>query len=128
MSYCPYHQIPITRNQAVSVVEASQVPPENRSKNIQTQMPPSPPNGGLYGGPQATFPWSNIPVVPTATNLIHHNLRSANPPPGAINQYPGGQRKGNNYIAMSGVYWYNGDNPNNVNSEGNYRIMTTRKH
>jgi hypothetical protein len=55
-------------------------------------------NGGLYTGepfaPDA--PWRNIPVVPDATYLTRVNLLSANPPPGATEQIPGGWRPGNN--------------------------------
>lgn len=69
--------------------------------------PPAPPslNGGLYTGePFAKgAPWANVPVVPDAGYMIHHNLRSANPPPDAIFQYPGNVRPGNNYQTMPGV-------------------------
>ena len=51
--------------------------------------------------------YASIHVIPTATNMIHNNLRSANPPPGAIHQYPGTNRDRNNYIPMPGVFWYN---------------------
>ena len=61
-----------------------------------------------------TGPHASIPVVPTATNMIHHNLRSANPPPGAIHQYPGTNRDKNNYVPMPGVYWYADTHPTNV--------------
>ena len=63
--------------------------------------------------------YASIPVIPTATNMINNNLRSANPPPGAINQYPGTNRDKNNYIPMPGVYWYNDTNPVN---KGPYSI------
>ena len=85
----------------------SNVKPEFRSSGINSSMKPSAPNGGLYGGPACLKPWMPIPVTPTATNLIQNNLRSANPPPGATEQYIGHIRKGNNYTSMPGVYWYN---------------------
>lgn len=70
-------------------------------------MPPPPPslNGGLYTGePFAKdAPWRNFPAIPDAGYLIHYNLRSANPPPDAIYQYPGNVRPGNNYQTMPGV-------------------------
>ena len=89
------------------VDKKSNVKPEFRSSSINDQMPPSAPNGGLYGGPVCLKPWMPIPITPTATNLIQNNLRSANPPPGATEQYVGNIRKGNNYTSMPGVYWYN---------------------
>jgi hypothetical protein len=96
--------------------------PENRSYNDDSSLPPSLVNGGLYTGPQATGPWSNIPVVPSDTNLIHYNLRSAGPPPGSTEQYVSTDRLGNNYVPMVGVYWYNPDN-----ARGLYRIAVTKK-
>ena len=46
-------------------------------------------------------------------NYVHHNLRSANPPPGATEQYVGTDRLGNNYVSMPGTYWFNPeDRPN----------------
>lgn len=68
--------------------------------------PPQPSlNGGLFTGePFAPgAPWGTVPVVPDAGYMIHYNLRSANPPPGAIYQYPGSHRPGNNYTPMYGV-------------------------
>ena len=88
------------------------MPVELRGDGSEMAMFPSPPNGGLYGGPQSTKPWANIPVVPTIANLIHQNLRSANPPPGATEQYPSTERLGNNYMAMPGIRWYNAGNGN----------------
>tara|TARA_Y100001970_G_C14072036_1_gene769982 strand:+ start:455 stop:856 length:402 start_codon:yes stop_codon:yes gene_type:complete len=74
--------------------------------NVDKEAPKPTHNAGLYSGEAFKGPWGNIPVVPTTTNLIHHNLKSANPPPGATTQYPGTNRSGNNYIAMPGVYWH----------------------
>ena len=62
-------------------------------------------------------------MVPTTTNMINKNLRSANPPPGATEQYPGTNRYGNNYIPMPGVYWYNDTHPVNF---GPYAIKVVR--
>lgn len=75
--------------------------------NSEISVPPPPPslNGGLYSGepfaPKA--PYANIPVVPDVGYMIHYNLRSANPPPGAIYQYPGNIRPGNNFQSMPGI-------------------------
>ena len=85
----------------------SEVPVHERWNDELTKYPNPEPNGGLFGGPQAVGEYASIPVIPTATHMIHNNLRSANPPPGAINQYPGTNRDRNNYIPMPGVYWYN---------------------
>ena len=57
------------------------------------------------------------------TNYVQNNLRSANPPPGATQQYVGSNRLGNNYVSMPGVYWHN---PNN-NMNGKYAIKTTHQ-
>ena len=84
------------------------------------QIPKPTHNAGLYSGPAFNGPWGNIPIIPTTTNLIHYNLRSANPPPGAITQYPGTNRLGNNYIAMPGVYWYTS------NKKCPYKIKVTK--
>lgn len=117
--YCTHQKknIPFKNDYAVDV--ESSVPPALRSKNPETAMPPSPKNGGLFSGPEATGPWGAIPVVPTTTNYIHHNLRSANPPPGAVYHYPGTNRMGNNYIPMPGVYWLNDPE---VNMDCKYHI------
>lgn len=122
---CPYESLTNPRNTPnpsyyKAVDENGLVPPELRASGPNDAMPMSPPNGGLYGGQQSTKPWSNIPVVPTVANLIHYNLRSANPPPGATEQYPSTERLGNNYIAMPEIKWYN---PNNM--EGQFRIQGT---
>ena len=73
----------------------------------QYSVPPPPPslNGGLYTGEpfMENAPWRNFPAIPDAGYLIHHNLRSANPPPDALFQYPGNVRPGNNWQSMPGV-------------------------
>jgi|UniRef100_A0A6C0J9I5 hypothetical protein len=91
----------------------SKIPLELRWHDENTKAPDPVPNGGLFGGPQAIGPYASIYVTPTATNLINNNLRSANPPPGATEQYIGTNRMGNNYIPMPGVYWYNDTHPVN---------------
>ncbi len=68
--------------------------------------PPKPSlNGGLYTGqPFAPgAPWANVPVEPDAGYMVHYNLRSANPPPGALYQYPGSIRPGNSHQTMPGI-------------------------
>jgi hypothetical protein len=55
-------------------------------------------NGGLYTGElfERGAPWANVPVEPDVLYLTRENLKSANPPPGAQLQFPGGPRVGNN--------------------------------
>lgn len=100
----------------------SEIPLHERWNDELTRCPDPVPNGGLYGGPQAVGEYASIHVIPTATNMIHHNLRSANPPPGAIHQFPGTNRDRNNYIPMPGVFWYN--DTHHVN-QGPYSIKVT---
>ena len=103
----------------------SSVPPQLRWNSPNEIMPtPTYYNAGLYTGESFKGPWGNIPVAPTTTNMIQNNLRSANPPPGAIYQYPGTNRLGNNYIAMPGVYYYKQGPPGN---EGPFNIKVTEK-
>jgi len=69
-------------------------------------LPPPSHNGGLFTGepflPGA--PWRNFPAVPDSYYLIHHNLRSADPPLDALYQYPGGNtRPGNNHTYFKGI-------------------------
>lgn len=89
------------------VVEDGNIPPAFRDNGPNAPMPAVPRHGGLYSGPESANPWNSIPVTPTMTNYIQNNLRSANPPPGATEQYVGTPRLGNNYVPMPGVYWYN---------------------
>ena len=72
-----------------------------------TQYPGHTLNAGLYTGEPFNGAWGNVPVVPETDVYIHQNLRSANPPPGAIVQYPHNVRPGNNYQAMPGVTKFN---------------------
>jgi len=75
--------------------------------NVDIHVPPPQPslNGGLYTGQSFApgAPWGVVPVVPDAGHMIHYNLRSADPPPGAIYQYPGSIRPGNNFTPMYGI-------------------------
>jgi hypothetical protein len=110
--WCPYATYMPSPNIRLAttdydVVEPGQVPPTQRNNGASIAMPPAPRHGGLYSGPPSSNPWNSIPVVPTMTNYIQNNLRSAGPPPGATQQYVGTPRLGNNYVPMPGVYWYN---------------------
>ena len=90
-----------------------------------SKAPPPQHNAGLYTGPAFNGPWGNIPVTPTTTNMINKNLLSANPPPGAIYQYPGNIRPGNNWQSMIGVNKFISDNKINW---GPYMINCTTGH
>lgn len=108
LSWCPVYKIDGgLQHGNYSVVEEGNIEPHLRDNSKDTKIPESPPNGGIYGGPQSQNPWANIPVAPTMTNLINKNLVSANPPPGATVQYVGTERLGNNYVTMPGVKWFN---------------------
>jgi hypothetical protein len=74
------------------------------------KVPPHDLNGGIYSGEQAKGPWGHIPVTPTTTNYIYNNLKTAEPPPGALITYPGTDRMGNNYQAMPGIENYRNNN------------------
>ena len=69
-------------------------------------------NGGWFTGPQATGSWRNVYVPPTTSGAIK-NLASANPPPGAMEQYPGTLRLGNNYFATPDLKNYETTLPTN---------------
>lgn len=81
-------------------------------KQLPFVPPPKPIlNGGLYTGErfEKGAPWANVPVIADVDYMTHVNLRSANPPPQALYQYPGNVRPGNNYQANSGLQQYKGD-------------------
>ena len=107
-----------------SVEVNTDIPHHYRSSNPHTPMPENPVNGGIYGGPSSKKPWMPIAITPTATNLITRNLLSANPPPGAIKQFIGTNRLGNNYTSMPGVVWYNNVHPDNI---GPFNMKATEK-
>ena len=123
MGYCPFMEINNSASGgSYKTLTEGLVAPEKRDFDSNSAIPNSLPNVGLYAGPQSTEPWANIPVIPSGTNLIHYNLRSANPPPGATEQYVGTDRLGNNYVPMIGVNWYNPEQ-----SKGLYRMNVTNK-
>lgn len=82
------------------------VHPNEQWNNPNQTAPPPAYNAGLYTGPPFNGPWGNIPVNPTTTNYINHNLKSANPPPTATIMYPGTQRLGNNYFPTTDITTY----------------------
>lgn len=68
-------------------------------------IPPRALNGGLFTGQPFLegAPWANVPVIPDVDYMTNVNLVSAGPPPGAIYQYPGNTRPGNNSQANTGL-------------------------
>ena len=116
---------PLVKSNKLNIPEDvnSEIPLNERWNCENTKAPDQVPNGGLFGGPQAMGPYASIHVIPTATNMINNNLRSANPPPGATEQYPGTNRDGNNYVPMPGVFWYNDTHPVN---KGPYAIKVVQ--
>ena len=69
-------------------------------------------NGGWYSGPQATGDWKSIYVPPTTSGAIK-NLASGNPPPGAMQQYPGTVRLGNSYYGTDDLQNFDSTLPSN---------------
>ena len=126
---------PFTVKNSYNVDHKTNVPFEKRDSSPDTEMPGPSVNGGLYGGPQSSKPWMPIPVTPTATNYIMNHLKSANPPPGAIEQYVGQIRLGNNYTAMPGVKWWVPKKSNcgpysitGLDNTNNETTLTTKQH
>ncbi len=124
-NYCKpnYKQSPFNTDYPVDV--KSDVAPELRAHNPSTALPPSPVNGGLFRGPQATGPHASIPVPPNSSYYIHVNLKSANPPPGAEYSYISTTRPGNNYSCRPGVFWVNDPN-SNYPTNNRYHIQFTK--
>ena len=103
------------------VNRASSVLPGKQWNSPHTAAPPPVHNGGLYTGAPFAGPWGNIPVTQTDAHMIHNNLRSAEPPPGATKQYVTTRRLGNNYSATPGLEWY----PGSKHNPGPFRMVTT---
>ena len=96
----------------------------NIPKNIQwnspfESAPKAPLNGGLYTGAPGNGPWSAIPITPTTDNMINNNLKSANPPPSATNQYPLNIKPGNNFQGNTDLSWYT----NNGLNKGPFKLQ-----
>lgn len=124
MNFCELHSkvVPFQTDYPVDV--KSNVPQHLRASDTKTAVPPPPANGGLYNAPQAVGGHASIPVAPTVTNMVYYNLRSANPPPGALQQFIGTNRLGNNYVPMPGVYWLN-DAQKGRDNKYNVKVLHT---
>lgn len=85
----------------------------NIPKTLPVNQVPGPSyNGAVTIGELCQGGHCSIPVTPLDSNLIHNNLRSANPPPGATINYPGTNRLGNNHLEMPGIQNYIGTEEN----------------
>ena len=65
-------------------------------------VPPAPvANGGWFTGNPAPAgaPWATVPVIPDGSYMNRYVLASANPPPGALSQFPG-NRPGNSWAPI----------------------------
>ena len=83
--------------------------PEKQQKAEPVGLPTPLPHGGLYTDARSTGkPWHSIPVMPEMHTMMQ-NLASANPPPGAMSQFVGTERPGNNNVTLPGVSVYKPD-------------------
>jgi hypothetical protein len=69
-------------------------------KTAPSGILPRKPNGGLYTGELAKGDWGCFPVVPDAYIYTTENLKSANPPPRAMNFIPGGFNRVGNSVQL----------------------------
>ena len=81
----------------------------NVPKTLAENTVPGPSyNSAVTTGPPCQGGHCGIPVTPLDSILIHHNLASAQPPPGANISYPGTAHLGNNLNQMPGISQYRG--------------------
>ena len=101
--YCPYPPQHITQFNYVN----SACPFDGFEKNgyKKVGLPAQSVHGGLYNSTSQGQEWHSIPVTPEMANMMN-NLASANPPPGAMQQFIGTNRPGNNSVNMPGVFRY----------------------
>jgi len=79
---------------------------EYRQDEIGYRPPPKPSlNGGLYTGEEFESDGlhRNFPVKADSVNYHINNLKSANPPPGVLYQFPDSIRPGNNLPNTSAI-------------------------
>lgn len=85
-------------------------------------LPTSSYNGGITVGEKCIGPHCSISVPPTTGYLVGSNLKSANPPPGALQQYPSTFRLGNNSDVNPRIKKYQGtqlnSGPFNIEVQG----------
>jgi hypothetical protein len=108
MSYLKCNCKNLTKEEDYSVEVESDYDYSKRWNNPYTTHPNTLPNGGLYSGEcSAGRAWIPTKVDFTSNNFTRNLLKQACPPPGALEQYVGTNRPGNNYVSMDKVYWYN---------------------
>ena len=91
------------------------------TQNNTPSLPQPAPHGGLYSDVNSSGkPWHSIPVMPDMNYMITQNLQSANPPPGATQQFIGTPRPGNNSVQLPGVYTYQ---PNGQSGMYNFHLL-----
>jgi len=100
-----------------------------RTLNVPKSLPPgripsNSYNGAVTIGAPCKGPHCAIPVPPTSAYMTNVNLRSANPPPGALTQFASTHRLGNNSDLNVGIGKYvNGTaqnpGPFNISVQGN---------
>ena len=83
-------------------------------------------NSGITIGQKCIGVHCAIPVPPTAMYMTNVNLRSANPPPGALTQFASSHRLGNNSDVNFGIGKYTNDGsrnygPFNISVQGNQK-------
>jgi hypothetical protein len=127
--YCaPYKKISSRPAEDYPIDVLSSVPPLLRASNPNEALPKPWPNGGLFSGPEPTpgCGYEAIYVPANSAYYINQNLRSANPPPGAIYQYVSFTREGNNLGSQPGVYWLN-DGNNKYPADNRYMIRFVKE-
>jgi hypothetical protein len=74
-------------------------------QHVCAPLPPPRANCGWFTGEafEAGAGWACVPVVPESGKMLTETLLSANPPPGATEQYQQNVRPGNHCQAMPAV-------------------------
>lgn len=94
--------------------------PKTTSRGI---IPSNTYNSGITIGQKCVGVHCAIPVPPTAMYMTNVNLRSANPPPGALTQFASSYRPGNNSDVNVGIGKYTNDSSRN---HGPFNISVQR--
>jgi len=112
--YCPYPPQHITQFNYIN--SACPFDGFEKQQYKPVGLPAQPAHGGLFNSASTGKDWHAIPVAPEMSAMMA-NLASANPPPGAMQQFIGTERPGNNSVQLPGVYRYqpNTEHPNMYN-------------
>jgi hypothetical protein len=101
--YCTYPPKHITQFKYVN--SACPFDSFEKQQYKPVELPAQLEHGGLYNSSSTGKEWHAIPVVPEMSSMMA-NLASANPPPGAMQQFIGTERPGNNSVQLTGVFRY----------------------